>query len=108
VTGTVEVLCRPAAATGFALVGIGAEPVPEAADPTPALVARLERSDVGVLLLEESIYESLAPELRHRLDRSARPLVVTFPGPAWRGARTAEERVVELLRRAIGYRVRLQ
>ena len=107
-TGLVEVLCRPATAAGFALAGLPAATMPEAADPAPAVTALLGRTDVGVVLVEESIYESLPPELRLRLDRSPRPVVVPFPGPAWTGARTAEERIVELLRRAIGYRVKLQ
>jgi hypothetical protein len=34
--------------------------------------------------------------------------VVPFPGPAWEKLAPAEERVIELLRRAIGYRVRLR
>ncbi len=106
--GMVEVICRPAAVVGFSLAGLVAEPLAEVADPTPAITACLERSDLGVLLIEESIYDTLPPDLRTRLDRSARPVVVPFPGPAWSGARSAEDRVVELLRRAIGYRVRLQ
>ncbi|MBL8988268.1 MAG: hypothetical protein JNJ80_18495 [Gemmatimonadetes bacterium] len=106
--GVVEVICRPSAAAGFALAGLVAEPVSEAADPSPPIAALLARGELGVLLIEESIYESLPAELRVRLDRSARPVVVPFPGPAWSGARSAEDRVVELLRRAIGYRVRLQ
>jgi len=106
--GVVEVICRPAAAAGFALAGLTSEPVSEAADPAAPIAAFLSRADLGVLLVEESIYESLPVELRARLDRSARPVVVPFPGPAWSGARSAEDRVVELLRRAIGYRVRLQ
>jgi vacuolar-type H+-ATPase subunit F/Vma7 len=107
-TGRVEIVCRPATAPGFRLAGLSPSPVAEGNDPTTAIAAILERTEPAVLLIEESIYESLGPEFRTRLDRSARPVVIPFPGPARRGARTAEDRVVELLRRAIGYRVRLQ
>ena len=34
------------------------------------------------------------------------PLVVLFPSPGWR-VEAPEERMIELLRRAVGYRVRL-
>jgi hypothetical protein len=60
------------------------------------------------VLVEESLRDGLPQEAQARLDRTARPVVVPFPGPTWRAARPAEEWVVELLRRAIGYRVRLR
>lgn len=107
-TGAVEVICRPATALGFALAGLPALVVPDATDPTEPITAALARPDVGVLLVEEAVYDAAAAELKAKLDRSARPVVVPFPGPRWQGARTAEERIVELLRRAIGYRVKLQ
>jgi vacuolar-type H+-ATPase subunit F/Vma7 len=107
-TGLVEVVCRPATAPGFTLAGLPTLVVPEAADPGAAVVALLGRADVGVVLVEEAIYDAVPADLRRRLDRSPRPVVVPFPGPAWAGARTAEERIVELLRRAIGYRIKLQ
>ncbi|MGE3618587.1 MAG: hypothetical protein AB7L66_22140, partial [Gemmatimonadales bacterium] len=68
----------------------------------------LHRREVAVLLVEDSIYDALAAEQRTRLDRSAHPVVIPFPGPAPAAAPSAEARVVALLRRAIGYRVRLQ
>lgn len=106
-THTVRVLSQPATAAGFALAGL----VPETADEggvDTALRALLQRRDLGVILLEESLYAALALDLRSVVDRVAQPVVVPFPGPAWRAAPSAEEQVVELLRRAIGYRVRLR
>ncbi|HEX7024441.1 MAG TPA: hypothetical protein VF187_06455, partial [Gemmatimonadales bacterium] len=62
----------------------------------------------GVILLQEEIYQALPDDVRARLDRSAHPVVVPMPGPAWVAAPSAEERVIELLRRAIGYRIKLR
>ncbi len=104
----VRVLCRPATAAGFALAGLGADVADEESGTDAALRALVLRPEVGVVLIEESLYAGLAPELRTVVDRVAQPVVVPFPGPAWRGAASAEEQVVELLRRAIGYRVRLR
>ena len=106
-THTVRVLSRPATAAGFALAGLVAETADEVGVDT-ALRALLQRRDLGVILLEESLHAALAPDLRSLVDRVAQPVVVPFPGPAWRAAPSAEEQVVELLRRAIGYRVRLR
>lgn len=103
----VALLCRPATAAGFGLAGVSAVEVPPGADPTVSVEALLRSGDGGVLLIEESLYDALTADLRQRLERSVRPVVVPFPGPAWTERTSAEERVVELLRRAIGYRVRL-
>ena len=107
-THGVRVLCRPATAPGFALAGIVADTADEESMADAALRSLLQRPEVGVVLLEESLYQALAPDLRTVVDRVAQPIVVPFPGPAWRAAPSAEEQVVELLRRAIGYRVRLR
>ncbi len=104
----VRALCRPATASGFALAGIVADVAEDEGMVDTTLRALMQRPDVGVVLLEESLYETLPPELRATTDKVAQPIVVPFPGPAWRAAASAEEQVVELLRRAIGYRVRLR
>jgi vacuolar-type H+-ATPase subunit F/Vma7 len=107
-THGVRVLCRPATAPGFALAGIVAETADEESVADAALRSLLQHAEVGIVLLEESLYQALAPDLRTLVDRVSQPIVVPFPGPAWRAAPSAEEQVVELLRRAIGYRVRLR
>jgi V/A-type H+/Na+-transporting ATPase subunit F len=108
VTDLVRVVCRPALAPGFALAGLPADSLPAGEDTEAFLAGLTQREETGVLLLQDEIYDGLPEELRGRLDRSARPLIVPFPGPAWIGRRSAEERVIELLRRAIGYRVKLR
>jgi len=104
----VRVLCRGATAPGLALAGIVPDVADEPGTADAALRSMLQLPEVGVVLLEESLYSALAPDLRTTVDRVARPVVVPFPGPAWRSVASAEEQVVELLRRAIGYRVRLR
>jgi V/A-type H+/Na+-transporting ATPase subunit F len=107
VSTLVRVICRPGSAPGFALLGLVPLPVVEGTPVEAAVEPALGRDDTGVLLIEETVYDALPTDLRARVDRSARPVVVPFPGPVWLEAAPAEERVVELLRRAIGYRVKL-
>ncbi len=107
-THGVRVLCRPTTAAGFGLAGLAADMTDDESVADTMLRALLQRPEVGVVLLEESLYDTLAPDLRTTVDRVAQPIVVPFPGPAWRATASAEEQVVELLRRAIGYRVRLR
>ena len=107
-THGVRVLCRPATAAGFALAGMVADAADDESAVESTLRALLARRELGVVLIEDALYAALAPDLRTQVDRVAQPVVVPFPGPAWRAAPSAEEQVVELLRRAIGYRVRLR
>lgn len=107
-TATVRVICRPEVAPGFALAGLRAHLLAPEESLEPILADLARHSEVGVVLLQEEIYDALPEDVRRRLDRSTRPVVVPFPGPAWESRPPAEERVVELLRRAIGYRVKLR
>lgn len=126
---TVEVVCSEAVAPGMATTGI---PVHVAGDADAAL-ARIEeirdRGEAGVVLLEEGLHEVLEASgripLRARSDVSTGPgdvapgeagsaagwigpAILPFPGPVWVERPPAEEYVLEILRRAVGYRVKLR
>jgi vacuolar-type H+-ATPase subunit F/Vma7 len=103
---SVRAICRPALSGAFLLAGV---PVDEAADAVACaecLKRRAQDPRVGVLLVEASLHQALSSELKQRLDRQAVPMVVPFPDPSWDGRALAEEYVLEILRQAIGYRVR--
>lgn len=105
----VRVIARPEIGSGFALAGLH----PVEAATAPDALARLQEivvdPAVGVVLMEQRLYDHLPEEMRRRLGRRPLPMVVPFPEPAWaeRGA-PAEAYIVELLRQVIGYRVRLK
>lgn len=102
----VRVVCRPTLAPGFHLAGVEvsvAADVPRALDELRRLAADPK---VGVVLLDEGLHRLLPVEARHRLDRQAQPMVTPFPAPTWNESAAAEEYVLEILRQAIGYRVR--
>jgi vacuolar-type H+-ATPase subunit F/Vma7 len=63
--------------------------------------------EVGVVLIEEDLHAALPAPLRRELARRVLPLIVPFPAPRWAEMPEAEAFVAELLRQAIGYRVRL-
>ena len=102
---SVRVLCRPEIAPGFELAGLE---VDRADETTAAETLRRLASDakVGVVLIEERLRRALSDEIVQRLDRQASPVLVPFPSPAWEGRGVAEEYALEILRQAIGYRVR--
>lgn len=103
----VRVLCRSEIAPGFALTGVAMQVVAPGADLAEAIAAAAGTGETGVLLIEDRLYRALNEETRRRVDRMTHPVVVPFPSPAWEPTAAAEAYVVELLRRAIGYRVKL-
>jgi vacuolar-type H+-ATPase subunit F/Vma7 len=95
--------------TGFALAGI---PVMEAEsrDEAVARVADLvARDDVGVVFADHNVVDALPEPIRRRLSRQSTPVVLSLPDPEWTAAAQSESNeILDLLQRAIGYRVRLQ
>lgn len=105
----VAVIGRPDVAAGFALAGL--RPL-EAATPdagVAALKEQLAARDVGVVLIEDALYDRIGEDVRRQIARRPLPMVVPFPGPVWEArAEGPEAYIVELLRQVIGYRVRLR
>jgi len=93
----VVAICRPEVAVGLRLAGI---PVLEATSPSevPDRIAGL----TGLVLLQDDLHDRETD-----LEVPGGPVVVPFPGPRWRPGEL-DEHVLEILRRAIGYRVRLR
>jgi vacuolar-type H+-ATPase subunit F/Vma7 len=103
-----RVLCRPALRAGFALAGVPCLPASDAAQAASLLSGLAGQPEVGVVLVEQVLFDALPVETHRALERRALPVVIPFPGPRREEAPAAEAQLVELLRRAIGYRVRLR
>jgi len=103
----VRVVCRPEVAPGFELAGLRADTAVDAIATRARLAALADDPAVGIVLVDERLYRALPADYAQRLERQPRPLVAPFPGPRFEGPEAAEEAVLEILRRAIGYRVRL-
>lgn len=103
---TVRVVCRPEIAPGFELAGITVIRVAGAAAAAQAMTGLLADGGVGIVLLEDTFYRALPHDVAGRLDRQALPVVAPFPSPNWDVQGEAEAYVLEILRQAIGYRVR--
>ena len=108
--GPVAVVCPPAEAAGYRLAGVAphvAADGPEAAAAIRGLLARPAGERPSVLLVAERLEAALPSADRRELRRDPLLAVVTVPGPA--GGRAAPEAfLLEILRQAIGYRVRLR
>lgn len=105
----VRVIASPGLASGFRLAGFS---VSEASTPSEArdcMVTAAAQSDLGILLVEQRLLDLLPATVRRDAERRAVPVLVPIPAPVWAGRKDDAERfILELLRRTIGYRVRLQ
>ena len=105
----VHVICGPEAALGIALAGLP----PHVASSGAAAAATLqaiasEPARGGIVLIEQSLYDALPPGMRRQLRRDGTPIVMPFPSPGLPTGVAPEHELLEILRRAIGYRVRLR
>lgn len=106
---SVQALCRLETAPGFALAGLAPQEAATAGEGARKLLEMLDLPGLGVLLVEEPFYDALPEESRRQLGRRTLPMVVPFPAPAWaERAAGPEAYILEILRQAIGYRVRLR
>lgn len=105
----VRVVCRPEVAAGFALAGLSTVEAGTPEEGAGRILALTAQPEIGVILVQDTFYEALPDEIQKELGRRVLPMVVPFPGPAWgESAEGAEAHIVEILRQAIGYRVRLR
>jgi vacuolar-type H+-ATPase subunit F/Vma7 len=102
------VISSPGLSAGFALAGVPVFEATDGADAARQIDHLVDAMNAGVILIDEPLYEDLPEEVMRDLRRSALPVVIPVPGPDWTTESTAHEYIVEILRRAIGYRVRLQ
>jgi len=101
----VRVVCRQPAALGIALAGIA--PIEAAAG--AAAAAALAQIRDGIVLVEDSLYDALPTAALRKLRKAGVPILLPFPGPAGLPPGLApEHELLEVLRLAVGYRVRLR
>lgn len=107
---TIHAICRRDAALGIALAGIAPFEASTGAEAVAALAALAHApARGGLVLIEAPLYDALPPAVRRQIHKDGAPILVPFPGPAPLPAGAApEQELLEVLRRAIGYRVRLR
>jgi vacuolar-type H+-ATPase subunit F/Vma7 len=107
----VSAVCRRPAALGLGLAGLACHEAADggAAAAAIAAIGRQPEGHGGVILIERALHEALPMALRRQLGRDGLPILVPLPGPALGLAGPPpEEELLEILRRAIGYRLRLR
>lgn len=104
----VTAVCDLSVSFGFRLAGLRPHAAGGPADAARLLAELTEDDRWGVILVQEDLVPDPTSASRRRL-RTGLPLIIPFPGPSRdRPPGEAEAYVTELLRRAVGYRVRLR
>lgn len=107
-THTLRVVCHPSGCDGFALAGVRALGAADATEATAVLGELLSQPEPGVVFVEERLYRALPESLRESLEQRITPVVIPFPGPGGEERPTAESELSDMIRTAIGHRVRLR
>jgi V/A-type H+-transporting ATPase subunit F len=108
-SGALRVVTRPGDALGFRLAGVRVDEVSPGAE-SAALLALLADPGNAVLAVESDVLAALPAHESERAMRRARPVVIPFhlPRRPAEARAVASDYVAALLRRAIGYRVKLE
>jgi vacuolar-type H+-ATPase subunit F/Vma7 len=108
VSHRVAVVGDPHVTLGFRLAGVRPHVVDSKEAAGGLLAAMVRESAWGVILVQEDFMPDAAPLSAPR-PGGGLPILVPFPGPTReRPPGEAEAYVAELLRQAVGYRVRLR
>ena len=101
------VVTRPGAGLGFRLAGVAVEEVSESSV-AERIAALLEEPDLGVLAVEDDLLRRVPETVFARAVREGAPVLLPFTLPRRLGEGSAgEEYVVTLIRRAIGYHIKI-
>lgn len=104
----VAVVSDATVALGFRLAGVRPQVVGSKEAAASLLSSMVDDPKWGVILVQEDMMPDVPPSGRRR-SREGLPVLVPFPAPSLeRPPGEAEAYVAELLRRAVGYRVRLR
>jgi len=93
---------------GFSLAGIQVLEVSGIDDAHSVLAGEMENKDNGLILIDEAFNRDLPAKLQKMVDDMAVPLVVSIPViTRWEQIHERDEIVSNIIRRAVGYRIKL-
>jgi V/A-type H+-transporting ATPase subunit F len=103
-----KVVTRPGEGLGFRLAGVPVEEVAEGSE-SERFAALLADPGAGVIAVEENLLGRVPASLLERANREGIPILLPFALPRrWEEAGQGERYISALIRRAIGYHVKIQ
>lgn len=102
------IVTRPGAGLGFRLAGATVEEVDEAHG-ARRIAALVREPGLGILAVDETLLRQVPAAALERAGRDGVPIVLPFTLPArWEEQAGADAYVAALIRRAIGYHIKIQ
>lgn len=96
-------------ADGFRLAGVDVRGVAPEEDCQAVLSEMLNDDSIGVMAVNQAFLNDIDERLRLRMERSNRPVVVLIPvGREQLGGAEKREYVARLIRRAVGFDIKLR
>jgi len=103
-------ILHPDLARGFALAGVDVTTYTDTHEGQQALATAVESLGYGLVVVEQSLLDSLDPRTREAVYARNIPLVIAVPGELrWEPAKAeaADDYVAALIRRAVGYQLNI-
>ncbi len=94
--------------TGFTLAGIRTIEAINGDEAASILTEEFNNEENGIILFDEDWLENLSESMLKKIDESSVPLVVSIPViTKWEYAYDSSVKIENIIRRAVGYRIKL-
>jgi len=104
--GRLIVITTPDLAPGFQLAGVETFAVESGAQAEAVLRTLLAGGEASLIAVPQELLQAIDPRMRRQLDTSSSPVVIAIPGGTpTRPGEEHRQRIVELIRRAIGFHI---
>lgn len=103
------IITYPGTSLGFNLAGIEVKEVKENEDVTAILNDIIKTGDYGLIAIEEGLLLKVDEGILKRIRKTGIPVIVPINTPkSWHGEAETESYITRLIRRAIGYQVKIK
>ncbi|HEY5998715.1 MAG TPA: V-type ATP synthase subunit F [bacterium] len=105
---TCRVIADQDSAVGFRLAGLDAVAVATAQEAERELRAQIDAGECSLIIVAQRFLDGFSETMRRRLERLSVPIVIPLPlSAAWQREEMTQEYVQSLIRRAIGFQMRI-
>jgi V/A-type H+-transporting ATPase subunit F len=103
------VVTSEGASLGFQCAGVETMEVAEDDDVTSTLQSLQTEGDYGIVILEEHLMERISEAVMRRIRKKGLPIIVPVAIPRqWEEREDVESPVMRLIRKAIGYQIKIK
>lgn len=107
--GRIVALLDEETSLGFRLSGVEVRKADSESELRERIEALMNEKDIRIVIVDEETFRRLPEKLERRLEHSTAPLFLPIPTvKVWRGEVRPEEYATRLIRRAIGYQVKIR